>query len=114
VLTHLPVDVRLEWMKDLGRVLRPGGLLLFTVHGESHLPELDAAETERFRRGECVVRWSEVAGSNLCTTFHPEVFVRGDLASGFEVVEVVPGGALGNPPQDLVLLRKPATGLAAA
>ena len=34
-------------------------------------------------------------------------YVRGKLASGFEVVRMIPEGALGNPRQDLYLLRKP-------
>jgi len=108
VLTHLAVETQLRWLDELRRVLRPGGWLLVTVHGEAYLPRLNAAEAARFDGGECVVRWSEVAGSNLCTTFHPESFVRETLAQGWELVELVPRGALGNPEQDLVLLRKPA------
>ena len=107
VLTHLAVETQLRWMDEIHRTLRPGGYALVTVHGDAYLPRLDPDEAGRFARGDCVVRWSEVAGTNLCTTFHPERFVRERLARGFEIVEVVPRGALGNPEQDLVLLRKP-------
>jgi 2-polyprenyl-3-methyl-5-hydroxy-6-metoxy-1,4-benzoquinol methylase len=115
VLTHLPVEMQLAWRDELGRVLRPGGHLLVTVHGDAYIPRLRREERRLYDRGECVVRWAEVAGSNLCTTFHPPAFVRNQLALGWELVEHLPRGALGNPEQDLIVLRRPggnAVGLA--
>ena len=53
------------------------------------------------------MRWEDVAGTNLCSAFHPAEYVRGVLARGFEFVEHAPEGAKGNPRQDLVLLRRP-------
>jgi hypothetical protein len=60
------------------------------------------------------VRWPSVAGSNLCTTFHPEQYVRERLASQLELLEHTPdGGTVGSRQQDLVVFRKPAPGTAA-
>jgi SAM-dependent methyltransferase len=108
VLTHLPVPVQHAWVEELTRVLRPGGFLLVSAHGERYLERLSPAEQEAFGRGEVVVRFEEVAGTNLCTTFHPPAFVRERLGAGLELVEEVPEGAKGNPHQDLFLFRKPA------
>ncbi len=106
VLTHLTAPLQLAWRDELRRVLRPGGLLLVTTHGRSYLPRLTPAERERFERGELVVRWGDVAGTNLCSAYHPEAYLRGTLADGFAFVELEPEGARGNPTQDLVLLRR--------
>jgi SAM-dependent methyltransferase len=107
VLTHLPVVTQFAWRDELGRVLRPGGHLLLTLHGDAYIDHLRGEERRAYADGECVVRWGQVAGSNLCATFHPPAFVRNRLADGWDLVEHVPCGALGSPEQDLIVLRKP-------
>lgn len=106
VFTHLTADLQLAWRDELRRVLEPGGRLLITTHGRSYVPRLDAAERDAFERGELVVRWGEVAGSNLCSAYHPERYLRETFADGFTFLELEPEGARGNPTQDLVLLQK--------
>jgi SAM-dependent methyltransferase len=106
VFTHLTAELQLSWRDELRRALRPGGLLLLTTHGRSYLPRLDDGERARFERGELVVRWGDVAGTNLCSAYHPERYLRGTFADGFAFLELEAEGARGNPTQDLVLLRK--------
>jgi SAM-dependent methyltransferase len=106
VFTHLTEELQLAWRDELRRVLRPRGRLLLTTHGESYVPRLDPDERTRFERGELVVRWGEVAGSNLCSAYHPERYLRDTFADGFAFLELEPEGARGNPTQDLVLLQK--------
>ena len=109
VFTHLPEAIQHEWMDELHRVARPDGFVVLTTHGERYLERLDDDERRRFRAGELVVRWGEVPGTNLCTTFHPPGWVRERLLPhGFEEVAFVPEGAAGNPYQDLFLLRRAA------
>jgi SAM-dependent methyltransferase len=108
VLTHLPVPVQHAWTEELTRILRPGGYLVVSTHGEAYLERLGPDEREAFQRGEVVVRYEEVAGTNLCTAFHPPAYVRDDLGAALELVDEVPKGAKGNPHQDLFLFRKPA------
>jgi SAM-dependent methyltransferase len=109
VLTHLPEAIQHEWMDELRRVVRPDGFVLLTTHGERYLERLDADEQRRFRAGELVVRWGEVPGTNLCTTFHPPSWVREHLVPhGFEEAAFMPEGAAGNPYQDVFLLRRAA------
>jgi SAM-dependent methyltransferase len=106
VLTHLPLPVQHAWMAELRRVLRPWGIVVLSTHGDAYLPRLTPEEQRDFRAGEVVVRFEEVAGTNLCTAFHPRSVVEQSLAQGFEVVRFAPAGARGSPPQDLFALRK--------
>lgn len=103
VFTHLTAELQLAWRDELRRVLRPGGRLLVTTHGRSYLPRLEPAERERFEAGKLVVRWGDLPGTNLCSAYHPERYLRETFADGFELVTFEPEGALGNPTQDLVL-----------
>ncbi|HET7145611.1 MAG TPA: methyltransferase domain-containing protein [Gaiellaceae bacterium] len=106
VFTHLTAELQLAWRDEMLRVLRPGGLLLLTTHGRSYVPRLDEDERARFERGDLVVRWSDVPGTNLCSAYHPEAYLRDTFAGGFSFLLLDPEGARGNPTQDLVLLRK--------
>ena len=105
VLTHLPVPIQHAWVDELARVVRPGGLLLLSTHGDRYLDRLTAHERAAFERGEVVVRYEGVAGTNLCTTFHPPAYVRDRLGADLELVDELPEGARGNPHQDLFVFR---------
>ncbi|MGH3001039.1 MAG: class I SAM-dependent methyltransferase, partial [Gaiellaceae bacterium] len=99
-------ELQTGWRDELRRVLRPGGRLLLTTHGRSYLPRLEPGERDRFERGDLVVRWGDLPGSNLCSAYHPERYLRETLAQGFELETLEPEGARGNPTQDLVVLRR--------
>src|SRR5262245_10688741 len=108
VLTHLPEDLGRDWIVELGRILSPGGLLLLTTHGAGYVDRLEPGERSRYEAGEVVVRWPSTAGTNLCTTFHPESYVRTRLAPELELLELTPeAGTPGGRGQDLVVFRKP-------
>jgi SAM-dependent methyltransferase len=106
VFTHLPEALQRPWMEELRRVLRPGGHLILSVHGESYRKELTPDERRRFDAGQLVVREEGPAGSNAYGAYHPRPYLGGPLTGGFDLAELRPQGALGNPHQDLLVLRK--------
>ena len=105
VFTHLPEPLHSRWVAELARVLRPGGHLIISTHGEAYLHTLSEAERERFHAGHLVVRDADAAGSNRCGVFFSAAYLRHRLEPRFTLREHRTGGARGNPPQDLSLLQ---------
>jgi SAM-dependent methyltransferase len=106
VFTHTPEPLLLPWMRDLWRVLRPGGFLIVTTHGEAYLGELTVEEQGRFRSGRPVAKHEDAGGTNRCGVYFSDEYIRTRFADGFRVLDFLPQGAKGNPHQDLVLLQK--------
>jgi SAM-dependent methyltransferase len=108
VFTHLTANLQHAWVEELSRVLKPGGHLLMSTHGERYLGRLTTSERERFAAGELVVKDNiRSPGTNMCSAYHPVAYVRDQLARKLELASFIPAGARGNPPQDLYILRKP-------
>ncbi len=107
VFTHMPADSQRLWLNEFRRILKRGGLLIFSTHGSCYLPRLTGPERSRYLNGQMVVRFASASGSNLCNTFHPENFVRRELAAGWDIAAFVPEGARGNPRQDAWVFRRP-------
>ena len=106
VFTHFDEQQDLLWRNEIQRLLKPGGLWVFSVQGSAYLDKLSRSEREAFQAGCLVCQRSDFRGLNLCMTYHPETHVRRVLSQGFSVLDAVPQGALGNPPQDLYVLQR--------
>jgi SAM-dependent methyltransferase len=105
VFTHLSADLQLSWMRELRRVIRPGGHLIITTHGASCCSGLTQAEYGTFAGGNVVVRYQDASGMNVCSAYHPEAYVRRRLSAGYTVLDFIPAGAKEGVYQDLYLMR---------
>jgi SAM-dependent methyltransferase len=122
LFTHLDAAAQHAWIPDVHRVLRPGGLFLFTVHGERFTGLLSEPDRAAFGRGEAVVLDPDRSGQEGCAAFHPPSYVREHLLPlhGLELVAAVyedrdehhAGSPLGL--QDNYLVRKAFPRVAAA
>lgn len=107
VFTHLREPLQFHWMDALSRVLKPGGYIYLTTHGEYYSWALNASEQEQFRKGELVVREEDESGSNRCAVFHPPSYVREKLTrGGLVLADFIECGAHGDSMHDVHLLRK--------
>ena len=106
IFTHLSEKMHYEWIDELYRVLKPGGILFLTMHGEAFTPKLSKTELERYRSGNAVVRGNVKEGHRTFAAFHPPAFTD-KLFSNFEILEHIaqkPGN--GKPQQDIWVIKK--------
>jgi len=102
IFTHLSQEAHEAWLNELIRVLKSGGILLFTLHGNSFREKLTPPEMLLFDADELVIRGQVAEGHRTFSTFHPEKWVR-IWTLRLTVLEHIPGGA---GEQDVWILRK--------
>jgi len=102
VFTHLSEAAHQAWMAELLRIVKPGGVVLFTTNGSS--ANLVPAEKSAFDRGELVVRRGPKEGGRIFLAYASPAFVR-KLVGAHQVVSYLPNSEshLG---QDLWVVRR--------
>jgi SAM-dependent methyltransferase len=109
VFTHLSESVQRDWVRELSRVLKPGGLLACTTAGDAYTYML-AAQSERddYAAGRQVVQGKYREGRKWFLAVSPEPFVRDQLLAGFVDVRKVQTFPADGILQDVWTARKPA------
>lgn len=90
VFTHLRIETQRDWLKELARVVRPGGVALVTFHDEIHagLPDDDHVKAQLNEQGHYI--YNDMAeGSNLIATFQMTDLTRTLFAEDFDIVRIV-------------------------
>ncbi len=106
VFTHLDQASQSLWLVELNRILKPGGVLLVTVHGDRVWEKLEPRTIQEIRRqGHLETDASRLRGIYpdwYRTSFHTRDYVLRKFAQYFDVVEYFPE-AMGD--QDVVICR---------
>lgn len=108
IFTHLSAESHTNWIAELYRLLRPGGVLLLTMQGVTARQKLLPEEQLRFDKGELVIRTYEKEGNRMYAAFQPPAFMQ-RLFQQFELLRHIPGGAEDalDRLQDTWIVRKP-------
>jgi SAM-dependent methyltransferase len=127
IFTHLPERTALLWLEEVSRVVKPNGVFIFTVHGDTALETIktspihqkmfsltsdEAAEIQRTvsSGGFWYVKYSANllesanAGDEYGNSFVSESHIRNWLGKQWDLIEFIPGGLRGW--HDMAVLRR--------
>lgn len=106
VFTHLSETLHRAWIEELRRVLRPGGLLICTLHGDATRDWLLPNERERYDAGRLVVRSGVREGTRTYLAYHPPAYVHRELLRSFGVAEHIQAAKAPFTRQDVWVCRR--------
>jgi SAM-dependent methyltransferase len=113
IFTHLGEADHLVWLDELARIVRPGGIVAVTVHGDATLCRLDAAfglvDTYLDPGFVDMGTNPDLVGTAVPTEYYRNVlishrYIRRHWSRHFTILEIV-NGYIGNV-QDLVVMRR--------
>lgn len=105
VFSHL-TDSWADWLLELRRIIRPGGLLLASVMGSASSEPIAGEPWDPDRIGMNVLGYGRPWAAGGPMVLHSEWWVRAHWGRAFDVHSYTEGGIAG---QDAVMLRRPST-----
>jgi ubiquinone/menaquinone biosynthesis C-methylase UbiE len=107
VFTHLSESYHHKWMHELNRILKPGGILLLTTHGNAFLNKLTKKEKLKFMQGSPVFRSSITEGHRTYTAFQSGSFMHKLFSADWKILKFNPGFIQSwGPEQDTWIVEK--------
>jgi len=108
VFTHLSAEAHDAWAAELRRVLKPGGVLISTTHGDNYRYLLStASERARYDAGAIVTQAQYEEGKKYFFAVHPPQYVEQVLFADFTDVRCLPVPETAGMKQSLWLARRP-------
>ena len=110
VFTHIPLETQEQWLAEMQRILRPGGIFICSVLGQNHANLLlgEAEINELKTKGNFTLTsqdnkatYSTRVGGSAWDVFQTRAEVIRVFGSYFQIVDYIPGG------QDFLVLLKP-------
>jgi SAM-dependent methyltransferase len=99
VFTHLDEPMQLRWLAEIKRVLAPGGVAIFTVHGKSTQVDLPAPEQAALKEKGFLFRTSQTGRLKLDglpdfyqTAYHSREYVEREWGKFFRIAQYLEKG----------------------
>ena len=93
ILTHLHAEKQQQWLRELNRIAKPGGIAILTTQGTRFREKLSRSEKEKFDRGELVVREKGREGHRVFASFQPKGWMEQQATkAGWSVAGWISGG----------------------
>ena len=107
IFTHLSEKMHYEWMKELTRILKSGGIMFLTTQGDNFKVKLTQQELKNYKAGNLVVRGKVKEGHRTFSAFQPKDFMKKlfENIKILEHIEIKPAKNLWLP-QDVWIVRK--------
>jgi SAM-dependent methyltransferase len=114
VFTHID-ELETNWLMELRRILKPGGLAVLTTHNEATWTNMDARlkaaieqHSPNWLKNETLPPGRHVSTFRLddpyrCNVFHSDDYVKRNWGRYFDVIEILPRAS---DAQAIVVLRK--------
>jgi SAM-dependent methyltransferase len=107
VYTHLPPDLQARWLTEQLRVVRSGGLVSLSVHGDVFRDRLTPSERVQYESEGTVVHGSMIAGGPFFATYNSPRWMEQTLLHGCDIVDRQTHSEGETHQQDLWVIRKP-------
>jgi SAM-dependent methyltransferase len=104
IFTHLSIKGHTEWITELYRVLKKGGILIITTQGAAYRDKLLKEEQSQFDKNEIVVRENFKQGHRLYSSYQPQEAIVEMIKNKFQLLEYMEGDKAGL--QDMWVLKK--------
>lgn len=107
VFTHLSEESQKSWLSEIFRILSPGGIFLFTAHGNQFKHLLADFEITKYEHGECILKERASEGKNSYGSFFNKIYVETKLLTpSINLLKYVPGRDHEDLKQDMFFLQK--------
>lgn len=91
IFTHLSEESHFRWIEEMHRVLKSGGILFITSHGDITRKNLLESEINDYDDGKLVVRGNIKEGYRMYCAYHPIPFMKKLFDGKFVVMKHRPG-----------------------
>jgi SAM-dependent methyltransferase len=106
VFTHLSERMHYAWIEELFRIIRQGGILIFTTHGDTCARRLLPADKEKYDSGSLVIKSHTEEGKKHFVAYHPPQFIKNKLLQKYAVTKHISEPAEYDMEQEVWVVKK--------